>query len=160
MNSVTTPSIFIVEDDSFYGEIIKNELEQNDYTQIELHTSGEDCINNLYKMPNIVLLDYQLEGTYNGIEVLKKIKAFNPDIQVIMLSGQDQLEIAVNCLKYGAFDYVVKTDGALTQMISLLQKIEKWNEIIAKKKSAKKKTLLTALSLSVLAGILLLIQSI
>jgi DNA-binding NtrC family response regulator len=159
MNSAKTPTIFIVEDDRFYGEIIKNELEQNNYTQVELHTSGDECINNLYKMPDIILLDYHLEGSLNGIEVLKKIKAFNPDAQVIMLSGQEELNVAVNSLKYGAFDYVVKKDGALAEMVALLEKIASWNAVIDKEKSLKKKKVLMTLSATIILGLFLAMQT-
>lgn len=158
MNSIQAPSIFIVEDDRFYGEVIKNELEQKGYTQVEIHQSGEECISNLYKMPDIILLDYLLADSINGVEVLKLIKTFNPDAQVIMLSGQEELNVAVNSLKYGAFDYVIKKEGALSEINTLIEKIIKWNEVLFQKHRLRRRKRLLALGLSVVA-LALLIQS-
>lgn len=158
MNSITTSSIFIVEDDRIYGELIKSELERNNFFQLELHNSGEACIDNLYKMPDIVFLDYDLEGEMNGIEVLKTIKAFNPDTQVIMLSGQEQLNVAVNSLKYGAFDYVIKNDSAFRQITSLIKKVNEWNGIIAKKEKKAKKKAFAVVGLALFASLLLIVK--
>ncbi|WP_231557051.1 response regulator [Flavobacterium sp. AED] len=67
---------------------------------------------NLSRNPDIIILDYQLDGivenAMNGLETLDKIKAFNPQIPVIMLSSQDKIEVAINYIQYKAFDYVVK----------------------------------------------------
>ena len=48
----------------------------------------------------------------NGIETLDGIKAINNKIPVIMLSGQDKIDVAVNCMHHKAFDYVVKSETA------------------------------------------------
>lgn len=67
----------------------------------------------------------------NGIEILDKIKAFNPDIPVVMLSSQDKIEVAVNCIHHKAFDYIVKSETAFLRLQKAIttifhtQKIEK-----------------------------------
>lgn len=67
---------------------------------------------NLSHDPDVIILDYYLDGieatAMNGIETLDKIKAFNQDIPVVMLSSQDKIEVAVDCMHHRAFDYVVK----------------------------------------------------
>jgi len=130
--------IFIVEDDTIYREIIKNELHENGYKNIQIFSSGQECIDNLYQIPEVVLLDYNLEGRINGHEALRKIKANNPDIQVVMLSGQEKLEVAITSLKYGAFDYVIKNDVAINRVGKTVNRIVKWNEIIEENKRMKK----------------------
>ena len=58
------------------------------------------------------------------------LKAFNPDIHVIMLSGQEKMDVAVNSLKYGAYDYVVKGDGAIEKVGKLVQKADAFNSAL------------------------------
>jgi two-component system OmpR family response regulator len=70
--------------------------------------------------PDIVILDYQLNGidrdAMHGIDTLDRIKAFDPTIPVIMLSGQDSIDVAVNCMHHKAYDYVVKSETAFVRL--------------------------------------------
>ena len=67
----------------------------------------------------------------NGIATLDKIKAYDADIPVVMLSSQDEIEVAVNCMHHKAFDYVVKSETAFLRLQKIitsvfhLRKIEK-----------------------------------
>jgi two-component system, OmpR family, response regulator len=109
-------------------------LQHADFT-IETFVSGELFIANLSHKPDLIILDYLLDGTdknaMHGIQALDKIKAFNPDIPVIMLSAQDKIEVAVNCMHHKAFDYVVKSETAFIRLQKIitsvfhLKKIEK-----------------------------------
>jgi DNA-binding NtrC family response regulator len=69
-------------------------------------------------------LDYQLDGTdknaMNGMETLDKIKAYNPDIPVIMLSAQDKIDVAIACMHHRAFDYVVKSETAFIRLQKII----------------------------------------
>ena len=90
---------------------------------------------NTTQNPDIIILDYHLNGiqknAINGIETLDRIKKINPDIPVIMLSSQDQIEVAVNCMKHLAYDYIVKSETAFIRLQKAItfifhnQKIEK-----------------------------------
>ena len=132
------PYIFIVDDDPIYRELIKYELEENNYSKIETYSVGKQCIENLHKMPDIILLDYCLDETMDGMEVLRKIKAHNPDIQVIMLSSQDKLKVAVDSMKRGVYDYVEKNDVAMTRILVLIGRICKWNNLLRENRKIKK----------------------
>jgi DNA-binding NtrC family response regulator len=90
-----------------------------------------DCVNNLTLQPDVIFLDYSME-LFNGLEVLKKIKRFNPDIYVVFLSGQENIETAVSSLKYGAFDYIVKGEGAQEKITNTLLKIDQVKKLVAK----------------------------
>ena len=114
------PLIFIVEDNKSYSKVIDFHLKHNDYENIMLFTSGEDCLNNLCLKPDIIIQDYKLQGI-SGLNVLQRVKSVLPFTEFIFLSSQDSVEIAVNSIKYGAFDYIIKDDVALQR---LLQKIE------------------------------------
>jgi DNA-binding NtrC family response regulator len=108
---MTTNRIFIVEDDPIYGRLLSYHLTQNPEYQVEVFTKGKDCIANMYKHPDIITLDYRLPDM-SGLEVLQKIHETTPDIPVIIISGQDDIVTAVELLKAGAYDYIVKNDDA------------------------------------------------
>ncbi len=102
--------IFIVEDDPWYGEILEYHLSLNPDHEIFRYTTGKECMANLSKKPALISIDYSLPDT-NGMELLKKIKQFNPDIPVVIISGQEDVATAVDLLKKGASDYFIKDDN-------------------------------------------------
>ena len=137
--------IFIVEDDTFYAELLKNEIEKNRLGEVKSFSSGESFMNNLFKMPDIVLLDHNL-GSMLGVDILKKIKSLNPNIQVIILSAQVKMKVAITSLKFGAYDYVEKNDFAFDRIKALIKNITKFNQIVKEQKRLKiAKTIFTAL---------------
>ena len=153
MKQVKSPLVFIVDDDKMYREIIKNGLEGNNFRGMETFSNGQQCLDQLYRMPDIVLLDYDLGAELNGVEVLKKIKAFNPDIQVILLSGQDKLEVAVNSMKYGSYDYVIKNDAAIPRICHLIQRIGEWSNFMEQRKRFKRNKVRTVRALGAVLAV-------
>jgi|TARA_B110000908_G_C10258933_1_gene457658 DNA-binding NtrC family response regulator len=128
--------IFIVEDDTFYAGLLKNEIIKNRLGEVESFSSGESFMNNLFKMPDIVLLDHNL-GSMQGVDILKNIKSLNPNIQVIILSAQVKMRVAITSLKFGAYDYVEKNDFAFDRIKTLIKSITKFNQIVKEKKRLK-----------------------
>lgn len=127
--------VFLVDDDALYLKLLEIELLDHADFIIETYATGELCIANLSRNPDVIILDYYLDGidktAMNGMLTLDKIKAFNPDIPVIMLSSQDKIEVAIDCMLHKASDYVVKSETAfirLQQSMSTIfhtRKIEK-----------------------------------
>lgn len=112
--------IFLVDDDALLLKSLEIEfLELADF-DVETYATGERCIKNLAHKPDIIILDYHLDGidknAMNGIDTLDKIKEFNLEIPVIMLSSQDKIEVAVNCMHHKAADYVVKSETAFIRL--------------------------------------------
>jgi DNA-binding NarL/FixJ family response regulator len=112
--------LFLVDDDALYLKLLEIELlEHADFT-IETYATGELCIADLSHDPDVIILDYHLDGidttAMNGIATLDKIKAFNPDIPVVMLSSQDKIEVAIDCMLHKASDYVVKSETAFIRL--------------------------------------------
>ena len=128
--------IFIVEDDTFYAGLLKNEIIKNRLGEVESFSSGESFMNNLFKMPDIVLLDHNL-GSMQEVDILKNIKSLNPNIQVIILSAQVKMRVAITSLKFGAYDYVEKNDFAFDRIKTLIKSITKFNQIVKEKKRLK-----------------------
>jgi len=112
--------LFLVDDDVMYLKLLEIEFLQHADFVIETYATGELCVANLSNHPDVIILDYYLNGVdesaMNGIETLDIIKKFNPDIPVIMLSSQDKIEVAVDCMLHKASDYVVKSETAFVRM--------------------------------------------
>jgi signal transduction histidine kinase len=122
------PLIFVVDDDRFYLKMIEQQFKSASYTRLHTFTTGDSCINNLHLMPDIILLDYNLRET-TGIEVLKKIKLYNQDAFVFFLSAQEEIEVAINSLKHGAFGYVVKDEFAFRNILEEIKGIISYQAI-------------------------------
>ena len=125
--------LFLVDDDAVFLKSLEIEFLQNADFEIETFATGELCLENISKNPDIVILDYHLDGidldAMNGIEVLDEIKVFNKDIYVIMLSSQDEINVAVNCMHHKAFDYVVKSETAFLRLQSIITNIFKFKKM-------------------------------
>jgi DNA-binding NtrC family response regulator len=119
--------IFLVDDDALFLKLLEVEfLKHGDFT-IETYATGELCLAHLPNYPDVIILDYHLDGmdkqAMNGMATLDKIKAINPDIPVIMLSSQDKIEVAIECMHHRAFDYVVKSETAFMRLQKIITSI-------------------------------------
>jgi len=112
--------IFILDDDIWYGSMIHHFLSLNPDYEVQRFDSSKDFFSKLHEKPDVVTLDYSLPDADGG-EVLKKIKSVHPDIQVIIISGQEDVATAISLLKNGAFDYIVKDDDTKDRL---------WNSIL------------------------------
>ncbi len=113
-------TVFIVDDDPLQVEMFSDHLKGK--TRFTYHTfdTGEAAILKLTELkPQLIFLDYELNSVNakakNGLDVLKEIKKIAPDTVVVMISGQEKIDIAVNVMRYGAFDYIVKSESAFTR---------------------------------------------
>jgi len=127
--------LFLVDDDAVFLKLLEIEFLENADFEIETFATGELCLENLSHGPDVIILDYYLDGidktAMNGIETLDKIKAVNPAIPIVMLSSQDKIDVAINCMHHKAFDYVVKSETAFMRLRTIIitilreQKMEK-----------------------------------
>jgi DNA-binding NtrC family response regulator len=121
--------IFLVDDDALFLKSLEVEFLQETDFDIKTFSTGELCLDNLSYHPDIVILDYFLAGidktAMNGIETLDKIKSLKSDIEVVMLSSQDKIDVAVSCMHHGAFDYVVKSETAFHRLKKIILNILK-----------------------------------
>ncbi|MEN8138470.1 MAG: sigma-54 dependent transcriptional regulator [Bacteroidota bacterium] len=115
--------IFVVEDDVIYAKLLEHKLKQDPTNQVEIYTNGSDLLNNLYKKPALITLDYKLPDI-PGEEVLESVLKNYPDIPIIVISGQEDIKTAVSLLKEGAYDYVVKDDEAIERIENLIVNIK------------------------------------
>lgn len=120
-------SIFLVDDDAVFLKLLEIEFKSHTEFQIITFPTGEECVKNLKLHPSIIILDYHLDGieekAMNGIQTLDYILAFNSNIPVIMLSSQDKIEVAIECMHHHAFDYVVKSETAFMRLQKIISNI-------------------------------------
>jgi DNA-binding NtrC family response regulator len=125
--------LFLVDDDAMYLKLLEIDFLQHADFTIETFATGELCIANLSHQPDVIILDYHLDGidrnAMNGIETLDKIKSFNPDIPVVMLSSQDKIEVAVDCMLHKASDYVVKSETAFVRLQKTITTIFRYKKM-------------------------------
>lgn len=115
--------IFIVEDDPVYMRLAKYTAELNPEHEVSIFTSGKDCLDHLFLNPDIISLDYSLPDM-TGKEIFDKIKAYNKNIGVIILSGQKEVSVAVELLQSGVYDYIVKNEGAKDRLQRAFENIK------------------------------------
>jgi two-component system OmpR family response regulator len=117
MKTSSELSVFLVDDDKLFLTSLTHQLKTmfKSKTKIMAFTTGEECLKHLEERPDIIILDYYLNSKFkdamNGLEILKKIVHANPESKVIMLSAQEKMEVAVDAIKHGAYDYIIKNDN-------------------------------------------------
>jgi two-component system OmpR family response regulator len=125
--------IFLVDDDALFLKSLEIEFLNHGDFDIVTFATGELCIKNLDKKPDIVVLDFHLDGidknAMNGLKTLDEIKNHDSEIPVIMLSSQDKIDIAVQCIHHKAFDYIVKSETAFVRLQKVISSIFKFKKM-------------------------------
>ena len=137
MINFKNPEIFLVEDEPSFAKLIEKTLISSGYKNITTFHSGEDCIKKLEeKKPDIVFQDFDLPGM-NGMDVLLEVKKKFPETEFVFLSGQSSIKIAVDTIKNGAFDYIIKDEAAQQNVIQKLKKVLLVNKLMFDKQTLK-----------------------
>lgn len=133
MNNKNKIKLFLVDDDAVFMKLLEIEFLENADFEIETFAKGELCIKNLSHNPDLIILDYHLDGidrdAINGLDTLDKIKTFNPDIPVVMLSSQDRIDVAINCMHHKATDYLVKSETAFMRLQKIIDTIFQYKKM-------------------------------
>lgn len=125
--------LFLVDDDALFLKALEIEFRQSADFEIKTFATGEMCIEALGDGPDVIVLDYNLDGVsktaMNGIETLDKIKAYDAEIPVVMLSSQDSIDIAISCMHHRAFDYVIKSETAFVRLQKIISNIFRYKKM-------------------------------
>ncbi len=155
--------LFLVDDEPIQNEMLKDYLNERFLFETKIFENGEDALQNMHLNPEIIVLDYHLSAhkkdAKNGVEVLKLIKDAHPESQVIVLSGQDKIDVAIDTMKYGAYDYVIKGESAFSRIENLINNLGELHKMKAINKGYRNTIamLVTVISLIVLGVIYFLI---
>jgi two-component system, OmpR family, response regulator len=120
--------MFIIDDDAVQREMIKDYMADRYLFAVKMYDNGEDAMAEIEKLkPEIIVLDYHLNShitsAKNGIEVLKVIKEVSPASEVVMFTGEDKLDVALESMRNGAYDYVVKGESAFNKIEKVINNL-------------------------------------
>ena len=131
MNLKENAIIYVVDDDPYWCSILTQLLEDLGYTNIVKFSNGRGCLNNIHFKPSLVFLDYEMNDL-NGLEVLNQIRRKSPDSNVVLCSASESISIAVNAMKNGAFDFLVKSKCTLNNLADLIAEMNE-SQLFAEK---------------------------
>ncbi|MBI3519151.1 MAG: response regulator [Bacteroidetes bacterium] len=114
-------NLFIVDDNRSMVVALKQYLQSRFGLDLNISTfyDGESCLEKIDKNTHIVILDHFLNGK-NGLEVLKEIKEINPKTEVIMLTSNEDISLAIQSFRSGAIDYVIKGPSSWKKITKLV----------------------------------------
>ncbi len=117
-------TIFVVEDNEWYNRLLVHHLNIYPEYDVKSFFSGKELLGQLHERPDIITLDYRLPDM-KGSDLLKKIREFDEGIEVIVISEQEDVQTAVDLLREGAFDYLVKNEEIRERLYNAIHKIRK-----------------------------------
>jgi len=115
-------TIFIVEDDPWYGQLLHYHLSLNPEDTVQLWASGQECLDNMHLQPDVVTIDFSLPDI-SGDKLLARLRQRWPEVPVIVISAQSKIATAVQLLKAGAAEYLVKDDNTKDLLWNAIQKL-------------------------------------
>ena len=123
VNINASSKILVVDDDKTVRGFLELFLKTKGFANIVSAENGEDAVKIVEKENvKLILLDVMLPGM-NGVEVLRKIKAINKDISVIMITGYPDEEKAKEAIREGVYDYIIKPFDLFYLELILLTKL-------------------------------------
>jgi two-component system response regulator AtoC len=132
--------VVVVEDNEWYNKLLVHSLSLNPDFEVESYSCGKDFLEHITHNPDVVTLDYRLPDM-NGDALLKKIKAYNEDIEVIVISEQENVATAVALLQAGAYDYIVKAKDIRDRLLNTVQHIRKKQKLTARVSSLQEEVI-------------------
>lgn len=117
-------TVFVVEDDEWYNKLLVHAVSMDPEYMVESFTTGKDLLAALHKAPDVVTLDYRLPDM-DGATLLEKVKAVDPNIEVVVISEQQDVGTAMELLRAGVYDYLVKAKDIKDKLLNVLRNIQK-----------------------------------
>lgn len=134
--------VFVVEDDEWYSKLLVHSISLNPEFEVKRFFSGKDVLDAMHERPSVITLDYRLPDI-DGESLLLKIKEIDPSVEIIIISEQENITTAVELLKLGAYDYIVKSkdikDRILTAVTNLQKNVDLKKQITSLKREVQEK---------------------
>jgi DNA-binding NtrC family response regulator len=134
--------MFVIDDDAIQTEMIKDYLKERYLFDLKTFENGEDAMADIKNLtPEIIVLDYHLNANKkeakNGVEILKEIRTASPNTKVVMFSGQDNINIALDSMRNGAYDYIIKGETAFNKLENTINKLGETHKLEAINKAQR-----------------------
>ncbi|MDX1740325.1 MAG: sigma-54 dependent transcriptional regulator, partial [Rhodothermales bacterium] len=114
--------IYVVDDDRHYSRMLSFRLEKNVDHDVHVFGRGEDMLEHLAQPPDMILLDIMMPGI-GGLETLRQVKESHPEIPVVMISAQGVIDVAVEAMQAGAYDYIAKGQDELVKLDAVVKNV-------------------------------------
>ena len=119
-----TTRFFVVDDDKHYARLLSYRIDKAKDHEVHVFHSGEDALDALDRVrPDLVLLDIMMPGL-GGMETLRRLQLFEPDLPVVMISAQGTADVAVEAMKGGATDYITKGQDDLVKLDAVVKRLK------------------------------------
>lgn len=119
--------IYLIDDNELFASTVSNGLKTQLNADVRVFSTGEEMLENLDSKPDVIILDFQLDSQVktakDGGEILKELMAIDPDLNVIMLTSMEDLKSAVNLLKKGAVDYILKDEVFFDNLLNSIKNV-------------------------------------
>jgi DNA-binding NtrC family response regulator len=150
--------MFVIDDDPVQTEMIKDYLKERYIFEMKTFENGEQAIPEIKALkPEIVVLDYHLNSSTpnakNGIEVLKDIKEACPGTKVIMFSAQDNINIALDSMRNGAYDYIIKGETSFNKLENTVNRLGEIHKLEAVNTAQKRTILFLAIFIGLIVAL-------
>jgi DNA-binding NtrC family response regulator len=122
MESQTKRKIFVIEDNKTEGMLLKLCLGSLKNVTINNYLNGTDLLNDLQEKPDIVIADLMLPDI-PGYDLVKAIKEFDQDIEVIVVSAQRDIELVARMQELGIFNYIVKSEACIEYLQKVIESL-------------------------------------
>ncbi len=132
------PLIFVIDRNKNYRHLVVNALEAFNLTNILTFSETKLSFEALNQQPDLVILEYSTEDNPNGLELMKKAKIKFPSVEFIFLSSKNDIELAVETIRLGAADYIIKSKYALSKLMSRVEKIIQFHNSLKKARRLQK----------------------
>ena len=149
--------VYIIDDDPVFAEVLKFFLLDQGFTNVKTFGTGKEYINNLYKLPKLVLVDYTMTDS-DGKELLQETLSFDSDIIVVVISSQKSVEAAVETMRIGAFDYLVKDGDLKNRLNQLFDVIYKLSIRVEKMQKRQRKKIIAVCLAIVIIGVVIFLN--
>ena len=143
--------IYVVEDNKVYNRLVVQYLNKKNFHNVKSFYAGVDCIKSIQEgeQPDVIIQDYYMDGM-NGLQVLQRVKKLSPKTEFIFLTANESTEVAVNSMKYGAYDYIIKDEVALDKANDKIRKIIQVKQLKKRNKNIRKYMIITLVVLVVI----------
>lgn len=148
--------IYVVEDNKLYNRLVVDFLQKQGMKNVKSFYRGNDCLNAVKagEHPDIVIQDYHLDDS-TGTAVLQAVKKRSKRSEFIFLTANEDMEVAVNSIKYGAFDYIIKDNDLALKKV--LNKIDKISQMLTLEKRNRSVRTIMVVTLFLLMAIIILL---
>jgi two-component system response regulator AtoC len=121
--------VFIVDDDPVFSKALETYLKKEvPNVEVASFSNGESSLHELHRSPDLLLLDYRLDSEFayawDGLQILKKINNIDPGLSVVVMSAKESVDTAMNCIKMGAMEYVVKNEQAFPKIKGIVSELK------------------------------------